>query len=110
MLKPETFVKIVSIFTDFGEEVDQKNADMSLVPNPATVSRYSPESRIIVVQCLTLFGDIAFREREQLPIYSDLLAKPNVQQCLASAIVLSDYQIKQDALALIGTVGFNRER
>ena len=57
-----------------------------------------------------MFGDIAFREREQLPIYSDLLAKPNVQQCLASAIVLSDCQIKQDALALIGTVGFNRER
>ncbi|KAI9563094.1 hypothetical protein GHT06_010551 [Daphnia sinensis] len=109
LLKPESFVNIVSNFVMLSEEVDEKKADSSLSHNPGIMAHYTSETRIIVVECLTLLAQIACRDADYLQKYSYMLGQPNVHQCLASAILQGDCHVKQDALALVGTLGFSSD-
>lgn len=78
--------------------------------NSAATTRYTPEATAIVVETLTLLGQIACRGGEWLQKYSYLLGDLNVQQCLASAILQGDCHLKQATLALVGTLGFSSDR
>lgn len=109
-LRPETFVRIVSNFVVLSGEAEEKKADSSLMINSAVATRYAPEACAIVVETLTLLGQIACRGGEWLQKYSYLLGDPNVQQCLASAILQGDCHLKQSTLALVGTLGFSSDR
>lgn len=92
------------------EEVDEKKADSNLSLNPGVMAHYTSETKIIVVECLTLLAQIACRDADYLQKYSYMLGQPNVHQCLASAILQGDCHVKQDALALVGTLGFSSDR
>lgn len=91
-------------------EGDEKKADLSLVFNPSVLNHYSPEATVIVVEALTLLGQIACRGGEWLQKYSYMLGDSNVQHCLASAILQGDCSLKQAALSLVGTLGFSSDR
>lgn len=91
-------------------EGDEKKADLSLMFNPAVVNQYTPEATAIVVEALTLLAQIACRGGEWLQKYSYMLGDPNVQQCLASAVLQGDCHLKQATLALVGTLGFSSDR
>lgn len=93
-----------------GEEVDEKKADLNLSTTPAIMPHYTSETKIIIVECLTLLAQIACRDADYLQKYSYMLGQPNVHQCLASAILQGDCHLKQDALALVGTLGFSSDR
>lgn len=93
-----------------GGEVEEKKADSSLVVNVAPIACFAPEASIIVVEALTLLSQIACRGGEWLQKYSYLLGEPNLQQCLASAILQGDCHLKQATLALVGTLGFSSDR
>ncbi|XP_057368032.1 LOW QUALITY PROTEIN: uncharacterized protein LOC130689033 [Daphnia carinata] len=109
LLKPDSFVNIVSNFVILSEEVEEKKADSNLSLNSGIMAHYTSETRVIVVECLTLLAQIACRDADYLQKYSYMLGQPNVHQCLASAILQGDCHVKQDALALVGTLGFSSD-
>ena len=74
------------------------------------VPRYSLEATSIVVEALTLIAQIACRGGDYLQSYSYMLGEPNVQHCLATAILQGDCHLKESSLALINTLGFSSER
>lgn len=109
-LRPETFVRIVSHFVVLSGEAEEKKADASLLLSSNVGIRYTSEATSIVVEALTLLGQIACRGGEWLQKYSYLLGEANLQHCLASAILQGDCHVKQSTLALVGTLGFSSDR
>lgn len=73
-------------------------------------TRYTSEVAAVVVESLTLLGQIACKGGDWLQKYSYVLSEPSLQQCLASAILQGDNQLRQATLALVGTLGFSTDR
>lgn len=103
-------MRIVSQFVALREDNDEKKAETSGTLQPSAESRFSPETMSVVVETLTLLGQIACRGGEWLQTYSYLLGEANLQQCLASAILHGESHLKQSTLALVGTLGFSTDR
>jgi len=102
-LTADTFVGIVSSLVPIGD-VNEKNKDL---PEAAAFSGRHTAS--IIVEILTLLGQIACKGGEWLQSYSFLLGQGHVQQCLAKAILHGDCHLKQTTLALVGTLGFSSD-
>lgn len=118
-LKPDVFVRIVSRYVVLSEP-EEGNSSLDSQPRTDSVGNngYEPDSAAAVVDTLTLLAQIVSSggsggkggSGDWLQRYSYLLSQPNVQQCLAAAILHGDGQVKQAALALVGTLGFSTDR
>ena len=68
------------------------------------------KSTWLLVEALTLLGQIAGRGGGWHQVYTSLVARTAVQDHLAKAIVEGDCHLKRATLSLVGTVGFTTDR